>query len=406
MNFPAFVARRYLFSKKSHNVINIISMISVFGVATGTMALIIVLSVFNGFDVLIKGVFSSFDPDLKITPNQGKVFDPNTAAFDSVKNLQWVEVVSGTLEENVLLEYDKRMHPAVIKGVPDNFIDLTGVDTMIRDGEFKLKEGDQNYTVIGMGVSYYLSVGLNFLDPIFVYVPKRTARISANPARAFNKKFLFPKGVFAIQQEIDSKYIIAPMRFVRGLLSYGHEVSALEIKLKDKVDKAEVQSVIENIVGDQFTVKNRYQQHEVLYRVMKSEKYAIYMILTFILIVASFNIIGSLSMLIIDKKEDIVTLRNLGLDKEKIRKIFLMEGWMISIGGAMIGLLLGALVCWLQQQFGFLKLENMGTFLVDDYPVQMQLTDFVIIFFTVVVIGLLASWYPVRYFTKRYLQEL
>ncbi len=406
MNLSSFVARRYLFSRKSHNVINIISMISIFGVATGTMALVIVLSVFNGFEGLIKSVFSTFDPDIKITITEGKVFDPTTPAFDSVKTLNYVDVFCPTLEENVLLEYDKRMHPAVIKGVPKQFKQLSGVDTMIVEGEYTLKQGDRSYAVIGGGVAYYLSVGLNFINPIFVYVPKRTGRISLNPSKAFSKKYIFPKGVFQIQQEIDTKYILVPIEFARKLLSYAKQVSAVEIKLKPDTNKEKAQKEIAAILGNGFTIKNQFQQHEVLYRVMKSEKFAIYLILTFILIIASFNIIGSISMLIIDKKEDIATLRSLGLDKENLRKIFLYEGWMISIGGAFVGLILGFLVCWMQQQFGFLKLDSMGSFLIDNYPVQMQITDFIGVFVTVVVIGLVASWYPVKYFINRYLQEL
>ncbi len=381
-------------------------MISVLGVATGTMALIIVLSVFNGFDSLIKSVFSTFDPDLRITVTEGKVFDPNTAAFDSIKALPFVDMACFTLEENVLLEYEKRMTPAIVKGVPPEFKALSGVDTMVREGSFILTQGDRDFAVIGAGISYFLSVGLNFLSPIEVYVPKRTGSVTMNPATAFNKEYIFPSGIFSIQQEIDSKYILVPMSFARKLLGYETEVSAMEIKLKPGTNKEEAQESIGALAGNQFTTKNRYQQHEVLYRVMKSEKFAIYLILTFILIVASFNIIGSLSMLIIDKKNDIATFRSMGLDKDRLQKIFLFEGWMISIGGALLGLVLGGLICWLQQNFGFLKLSNMGTFLVDDYPVQMLWTDFAMVFGTVVVIGLVASWYPVKYFTKRYLQDL
>ncbi len=406
MNFSAFIARRYLFSKKSHHVINIISMISVFGVSTGTMALIVVLSFFNGFDSLIKSVFSTFDPDLKITITQGKVFDPDTPVFDSIRALPFVEMDCSTLEENVLLEYEKRMYPAVIKGVPLKFKDMSGVDTMLIEGDFILNDGKRDFTVIGAGVSYFLSVGLSFLSPIEIYVPKRTARVSLNPSRAFNKAYIFPSGIFSIQQEIDSKYILVPIDFARQLLSYNKEVSAIELKIKPGYSVEKAQDQIHQLLGANYTIKNRYQQHEVLYRVMKSEKFAIYLILTFILIVASFNIIGSLSMLIIDKKNDIATLRSLGLDKENLRKIFLFEGWMISIGGAMIGLLIGAAICFIQQEFGVLKLDSMGTFLVDSYPVKMLWSDFITIFITVVVIGLVASWYPVKYFTNRYLQNL
>jgi len=405
MNFSAFVARRYLFSKKSHNVINIISLISVFGVATGAMALIIVLSVYNGFDGLIKSVFSTFDPDIKITIKEGKVFDPEADPLDQLKFIDGVAVVCPTLEEMALLEYDDKMNPSVIKGVPPEFESMTGVDTMMVEGEYKLTDGKRDYAVVGAGVSYFLSIGLNFITPIKVYVPKRTEHVSMNPSRAFNQMYIYPSGKFSIQQEIDSKYVLVPIDFARRLLSYPTEVSALELKLKPKADVDEVQSNIEALLGENYVVKNKYQQHEVLFRVMKSEKWAIYMILTFILIVASFNIIGSLAMLIIDKKNDLTTLKSLGLDRERIRKIFLIEGWMISIGGALVGLLLGALVCLAQQYFGLIKLSSMGTFLVDNMPVKMQFADFVGIFVTVVIIGLVASWYPVKYFTKKYLQN-
>ena len=405
MNFSAFVARRYLFSKKSHNVVNIISLISLFGVATGAMALLIVLSVYNGFDGLIKSVFNTFDPDLKITINEGKVFDPFNAKIDSIKTLSYVDIVCPTLEELALLEYEDKMHAAIIKGVPEVFQEMTGVDTMIIEGEYKLKDGNLNYAVIGVGVSYYLSVGLHFVSHIKVFVPKRTGYISMNPKRAFTEKYIMPAGKFSIQQEIDTKYVLVPIDFARSLLGYPVEVTALEIMLKENADFEKAQEKIQALVGDKFFVKNKFQQHEVLYRVMKSEKWAIYMILTFILIVASFNIIGSLSMLIIDKKNDIATLSSLGVDKAGVRKIFLFEGWMISIAGAIFGLILGAIVCWAQQQFGLLKLSSMGTFLVENYPVELKLFDVVGIFITVAVIGFIASWYPVRLFTSKYLQN-
>jgi lipoprotein-releasing system permease protein len=405
MDFPVFVARRYFFSKKSHNVINIISSISLVGVTVCTMSLIIVLSIFNGFDGLIKSVFSTFDPDVKITVNQGKVFDPGTPAFDSIRALSDVSMVCGTLEENVLLEYDQHIHPAVIKGVPADYKDLTGVDTMVREGKFILNDGHRDMAVIGWGVSYYLSVGLSFVDPIKIYVPKRTGKISMNPERAFNQSYIYPSGIFSIQQEIDNKYILVPIQFTRQLLDYPIQVSAMEIKLKPGADKTKACQEIARIAGNQFTIKNQYQQHELLYRVMKSEKFAIYLILTFILIIGSFNMIGSLSMLVIDKKNDISTLRNLGLDKKRLQRIFIFEGWIISIGGAFIGLILGAIVCWGQQTFGFLKLDNMGSFLVSNYPVRMEWADFAIVLVTVILIGLIASWYPVKYFTNRYLSE-
>lgn len=406
MNLSAFVARRYLFSKKSHNIINIISAISLVGVMVCTMALIIVLSVFNGFDSLIKSMFSNFDPDIKITPAQGKVFDPQTDTLRRISQLNYVDCVCETLEENVLLEYDKHMQPATLKGVSEQYSRLTGIDTTIISGEFMLDNGRRQMAVLGAGLAYYLSVNVNFISSIRIYVPKRNGRISMNPERAFSNSYIFPSGIFAIQQEIDNRYMIVPIDFARNLLDYSTQVSALELKLKPGTDRDHARDEISAMVGGDYVVRTQYQQHEMLYKVMKSEKFAIFLILTFILIIGSFNMIGSLSMLIIDKKNDIATLNSLGFDRKGIQRIFIYEGWIISIGGAILGLLLGLLVCWLQQTYGFLKLDSMGTFVVSNYPVKIVWTDLLLALATVVVIGLLASWYPNRLFTKRYLDGM
>ena len=405
MNLSVFVARRYLFSKKSHNIINVISAISLFGVAVCTMALIIVLSVFNGFDDLIKSMFSNFDPDIKITPLQGKVLEPQDENLKKLSQLSCVDIVCETLEENVLLEYDKHMNPGIIKGVSEQYSRLTGIDTTVINGSYTLNDGHRPMAVVGAGLAYYLSVNIHFVNPLIIYVPKRNARISVNPERAVNKSFIYPSGIFAIQQEIDTRYMIVPIDFVRNLLDYPTQASALEIKLKPGTDPANAYDQIAQTVGSEYVVRTQYQQHEMLYKVMKSEKFAIYLILTFILIIGSFNMKGSLSMLIIDKKNDIKTLSHIGLSKQGIRRIFANEGRMISIGGAVVGLLLGMLVCWLQQTFGFLKLDSMGSFVINNYPVKMIWTDFVLVLVTVVGIGLLASWYPIRIFTKRYLSD-
>ena len=405
MNLSVFVARRYLFSKKSHNLINVISAISLFGVAVCTMALIIVLSVFNGFDDLIKSMFSNFDPDIKITPLQGKVLEPQDENLKKLSQLSCVDIVCETLEENVLLEYDKHMNPGIIKGVSEQYSRLTGIDTTVINGSYTLNDGHRPMAVVGAGLAYYLSVNIHFVNPLIIYVPKRNARISVNPERAVNKSFIYPSGIFAIQQEIDTRYMIVPIDFVRNLLDYPTQASALEIKLKPGTDPANAYDQIAQTVGSEYVVRTQYQQHEMLYKVMKSEKFAIYLILTFILIIGSFNMIGSLSMLIIDKKNDIKTLSHIGLSKQGIRRIFANEGRMISIGGAVVGLLLGMLVCWLQQTFGFLKLDSMGSFVINNYPVKMIWTDLLLVLVTVVGIGLLASWYPIRIFTKRYLSD-
>jgi lipoprotein-releasing system permease protein len=403
MNLPFYISKRYLFSKKSQNVINIISGISVVGVATGTMALIVILSVFNGFDELIKSLYSTFDPEIKITLSQGKTFSPSTPAFTDIRNHRNVLHFSEVLEENVLLRYGDRQYIATMKGVDDEFVNVTGIDTMIIEGDFILMDKNRPYAVIGQGVAYYLGVGLTFLNPINIYSIKRTGNIPMNPEQAISRKFIFPSGIFSIEQEHNIRYIIVPISFARELLGYQDEVSDIELKLRPGTDIELLQKEIKQIIGNEFLVQNRNDQNALFYRIMKSEKWAIFFILTFILIVASFNIIGSLTMLILDKKEDITTLRNLGASNSLISRIFLMEGWMISILGAIIGLLIGSLVAWLQARFGFIKLSGSGSFIIDSYPVVYKFPDVLKVFFTVIFIGFLAAWYPVRYISRKFL---
>ena len=403
MNFSFYIARRYLFAKKTQNAINIISGISVFGVAVGTMALIVILSVFNGFDELIKSLYSSFDPEIKITPAEGKVFSPTSSSFETIRNMEGVLHFSEVLEENALLRYGDRQYIATVKGVDEQFVHVTGIDSMIVDGEFSLMAKNRPYAVVGQGVAYYLGVGLNFLNPINIYIIKRSGNISINPERAINKKFIFPSGIFSIEQEHNSKYIIVPLQFARELLHYQDEVTAIEISLDPEADKEYVQQEMRSVLGNDFLVRNRNEQNELFYRIMKSEKWAIFFILTFILIIASFNIVGSLTMLILDKKEDILTLRSLGATNKLIRRIFLMEGWLISVLGAIIGLVFGSLIAWLQAEYGLIKLNSSGSFIIDAYPVVYHFMDVVKIFVTVLLIGLLAAWFPVRYISKKFL---
>jgi lipoprotein-releasing system permease protein len=402
MNLPFYIARRYLLAKKSQNAINIISGISIAGVAIGTMALIVVLSVFNGFDGIIKSLYNSFDPEIKISLTEGKTFDPGMYRFDEISQHPSVAGYAEVLEENALLRYGDRQHIATVKGVDEQYSKVTGIDSMIVDGEYLLWEGSRPKAIVGIGVAYHLAIGLNFLNPINIYVIKRRGNISINPEQAINRKFIFPSGMFSIEQEINSRYLLVPLSFARELLQYSDEVSAIELKLHPGVDKEHAQEEIKHILGDEFTVKNRNEQNELFYRIMRSEKWAIFFILTFILIIASFNIIGSLTMLILDKKEDIDTLDSLGASLPLIKRIFLMEGWMISITGAVLGLILGSLVSWLQQEFGIIKLSGSGSFIIDAYPVVYQFADVIKVFFTVIGIGLLAAWLPVRYITRRY----
>ncbi len=403
MNFPYYIAKRYLFAKKSQNVINIISFISVIGVAIGTMALIVILSVFNGFESIISSLFNAFDPDLRITLAEGKTFPVKQPEIQKIKNMDGVVHYAEVLEENALIKYAGQQYIGTIKGVSEHYQQMTGIDSMIVEGQFLLEQEGDEYAVIGQGIAYYLSVGLRFVDPLEVYVPKRKQSITFNPQKAFNKKYIFPSGIFSIEKDIDSKYIIVPLEFAKDLLDYENQISALELKLSSQHNNRKMQKKIQDILGEQYDVKNRYEQKELFYKIMKSEKWAIFFILTFVLIIASFNIIGSLTMLIIEKKKDMYTFRSMGANLRFIRKVFLIEGWMISIVGAVIGMVLGFLLCYVQETFGLVTLQGAQSFIISAYPVEMQWQDFLSIFVTVLLIGFIAAWYPVRYITRKHL---
>ncbi len=409
MNFPFYIAKRYLFARKSHNAINLISGISILGVAVGTMALIVVLSVFNGFDDLIRSLFNSFSPDIQITVIEGKTFDPEAEKFNEIKNLEGVADFAEVLEDKALLRYNQKQTIATVKGVSENFEDISGVDSMIVAGDFILTGEGENYTIIGQGIAYFLNVNINmdinYQFPIAVYVPRRTKQVTLNPEQSIHKKYIFPSGIFSIEQNYDSKYIIVPLNFARELFEYSDEVSAIEVKLKNNANLKTIQNKIKNILGAEFEVKNRYEQNELFYKTMQSEKYVIFLILVFILVVASFNVIGSLTMLILEKKFDISTLRSLGTDLSVIKKVFLFEGCLISLIGAVIGLFAGLLICWLQIKYKLVGLEGSGTFIIDAYPVSIELYDIIAVLFIVFFIGLIAAWYPIRYITKRFIVQ-
>lgn len=409
MNLPFYIARRYLFSKKKHNAINIISAISVCGVALATMALVCTLSVFNGFQDTVAELFTVFDPELKVTVAEGKVFDSQNERIRQVRELPEVEVLTETLEENAMVQYKDRQTMAVIKGVQNNFEQLTAIDSILYGaGEFILHDSIVDYGVMGIELVSTLGTGIQFVDPLQVYIPKRGVKVNmANPASSFNSDYLFsPGAVFAVnQQKYDSQYILTSLDFLRRLLDYTTEVSAIELKLKPGVNVSSVKSDIENILGDDFIVKNRYEQQEDVFRIMEIEKLVSYLFLTFILVIACFNVIGSLSMLILDKKEDVLTLRNLGADDRLISRIFLFEGRMISFCGALIGIVLGLILCFIQQKYGLITLGSGGdSFVVDAYPVSVHFWDVVLVFVTVSAIGFLSVWYPVRYLSKRLLK--
>ncbi len=409
MNFPFYIAKRYLFAQKSHNAINLISGISVLGVAVGTMALVVVLSVFNGFDELIRSLFNSFNPDLKITVAEGKTFIPDAEKFNKIKNLEGVADFAEILEDKALLRHNKKQTIATVKGVSENFREISGIDTMVISGNFQLESKEENYTLIGQGIAYFLDINVNvnrnYIFPITVYVPRRSEKVTMDPARAINKKYIFPSGIFSIEQNHDSKYIIVPLAFARELFGFNREVSAIEVKLSEKANLKNIQNSIKEILGNKYEIKNRYQQDELFYKTMQSEKYAIFLILVFILIVASFNVIGSLTMLILEKKFDISTLRSLGTDLATIKKVFLYEGWLISILGAVIGLIIGLFICWLQIKYKLIKLVGSGTFVIDSYPVNIEISDIIAVLFAVILIGFIAAWYPIRYITKKFISQ-
>ncbi len=404
MNFPFYIARRYLVAKKSHNVINIISGISVFGVATGTMALVIALSVFNGFESLIKSLFSAVDPDLKINLVEGKVFIPDETLLNALKNDKRIAHFSEVLEENALFTYGDRQHIGTLKGVDESYELMTGLDTMIYEGTFSIFTKGHPSAVVGQAVASTLAIGLHFVTPINIFIPKRTGRLTLNPEQAFNRQYVFPAGIVAVEPEFDQRFVIVPIELARNLLEYDRQVTALEIKAASGVNLVSLKKELSGMFGDGFKIRDRFEQQEWLFRVMKSEKWAIFLILSFILLVASFNIIGSLTMLIIEKKKDVDVLRSLGADNQLIRRIFLIEGWMISFVGAVIGMATGAFVCYLQQTFGLVKLSGSGAFIIDSYPVVMQADDFIWVFTVVLLIGFLAAWYPVRYISGRFIQ--
>jgi lipoprotein-releasing system permease protein len=400
-----YIALRYLISKKSVNVINIISGVSIAGVTVGTFALIVILSVFNGLDTSIRSLFSSFDPDIKITAKKGKSFNLNEANFDSIKNLIGIVSVTPVVEEDALLRYGSRQYFATVKGVPADYSKTSGLDTTcITSGRFLLEANHIPFAVVGQGVAYYLSVGLSFTEPVHIYTLKKGISGRSSLANTFNHSTIYASGIFQNQQEIDSKYVLVPFGYAQELFQLENRISAIEITLNKGISEHRVKPEIIRILGEKFIVKTQFEQHELFYRVMQSEKWAIFLILGFVLIIASFNILGSLSMLIIDKKADIAILQSMGANQKLIRTIFLFEGWMISLTGAVFGLIFGILICWVQFEFGLLKIPgNEGSFIFSSYPVEIRIGDLLAIFLLVTGIGFLAAWYPIRFISGKYL---
>ena len=408
MNFPFFIARRYLFSKKSTHVINVISSISVIGVAVATMALVIVLSVFNGFHDLVASLFTSFDPQLKVVPVEGKTAPADDPILTKIRLLPQVDVATETVEDQALAIYNNHQAMVKIKGVDDNFAELSHItDILYGDGSFSLHAANLEYGTVGIRLAQNLGIGAQWDGFLKIYAPKKEGQLDmTNPGDGFVADSLNSPGVlFAVKQaKYDKNYIITSISFARNLFGQQGMLSDLEIRLKPGSNLDAVKAEMQQIAGNKYKVLDRFEQQEDTFKIMSIEKMIAYIFLTFILVVACFNIIGSLSMLIIDKKNDVVTLRNLGANDKQITRVFLFEGRMIAVIGAVIGIGLGLLLCFLQQQYGFVRLgDSEGSFIVDAYPVSVHYSDVAIIFVTVIVVGWLAVWYPVRALSKRLL---
>ena len=408
MNFPFFIARRYLFSKTSTHAINIISGISVIGVAVATMALVVTLSVFNGFHDLVATFFTSFDPQLKVSPVEGKSVAADDPILTQIRQLPQVEVATECVEDQALAVYNGRQAMVTVKGVDDNFNQLTHINKiLIGDGDFCLHAADMDYGILGIRLAELLSTGFSFDYPLQIYAPRREGQFDlTDPSDAFEMENLYSPGVlFNVKQaKYDKNYIITSIAFARRIFDQQGMLSSLELRLKPGSNFEAVKSEIKKYCGDRFVVRDRFEQQDDTFKIMKIEKLIAYIFLTFILMVACFNIIGSLSMLIIDKKEDVVTLRNLGASDKQIVRVFLFEGRLISAIGAVLGIVIGLLLCWAQQRFGLVGLgSSSGSFVINAYPVSVHPEDIILIFITVLVVGFLSVWYPVRYFAKRLL---
>ena len=402
MRLAGLIAKRYLFAKKSHNVINIISAISAIGMAVGTAALIIILSVYNGFDSLIKDMMSNVEPDLLITPSNGKVFVPEGDTYDWIYEQESVKTMCSVLQEQVFINYDGQQSLAQIKGVDWIYEGESPIRDHLIEGKFTLHRGDVPLAAVGIGMAHKMGISPRFVSPIEIYFPSRTRRISmSNPASSIEAIKVWPSCTFSVNSEVDSKLMLIPIESMRELLEYDDEVSAIEIRAAEGVSSKEVASLQKEIserLGPDYKVKNRFQQNESLYKMMKYEKAAIYMILIFVIIIIAFNIFGSLSMLIIEKKDDIMTLRNLGARESLIKRIFVLEGWMISLVGLFFGLIIGAGFTMLQQYFGFIKMP--GGFLVQAYPVILSPWDILLTIGGVALIGYLIALLPVYIYRR------
>ena len=402
MNLPLFIARRYLFAKNSHHVINLISWISVAGMVVGTMAFIVILSVYNGFDQLVQSLYHTFDADLVIRPKTGKYLDGSDPLLQQIKNDPSIVAYCEIVEETVALQYrEQPVVPAVMKGVDSIFIECSPIVEHIIYGSFATKLGDIDQAILGRVLAASLGVNVHFLDPLYLFFPSRHATLNLlNPQAALLEKKLFPAGIFSVEQNYDAKHLFVPLSLAREIMEYTTEASYIELRLQPHVQLNKIQARFSSLLEPNgYLVLNRYQQNETLYKMMRTEKLVIFFLLVFVLLVIACNILGSIALLVMEKREDVETLKSLGASQVVITRIFLFEGWIISFLGALSGLLLGLLLCFLQQRFGFIGMP--GNFIITAYPVAVQWRDICSVFGSVLLIGYLAAWSSVRFFIQK-----
>jgi lipoprotein-releasing system permease protein len=399
MKLAFLFAWRYIFSKKSTNAINIIAMVSVSGIALGSMALLIIMSVFNGFEDVLRDLISKFKPDIQITIAEGKTFSLDSHLYNKIKQLPNVKSAAQTLEEVALFAYDGTQILARLKGVDDNFAQVIDFDTIITNGEYKIYDTEQetHFAIVGITLETTLGVSPFRADnrPLVTYMPKREGK-NLSGTKPFRQRNLYPAAIYTVKQADYDNFVITNLAFVQELLAYeNHEVSAIEIKAAPNTDLAVLKMEIQNIIGNQFLIKDRYEQDEAFFKVTNLEKWVGFIIFSFTLLLVAFNMVGALWMLVLEKKKDITILKALGADNQLIRRIFLLEGALLSTLGVFIGVILAVVICVLQQQFNFVKLDNgSGAFIIDAYPVSMRFSDFLLVIFTVFVIGTIAAWLP------------
>jgi lipoprotein-releasing system permease protein len=405
LNLSFFIAKRYLISKKSNNAINVISWISIIAISITTAALIIVLSAMNGMTTIVADLYHAIEPDLKVTAIHSKYMGNKEELAKKIKSVPGINGISYSIEENALMKLDDKQAIITVKGVDDEFKELTHFDTVVVDGVYRFNYKNQYYGVFGRGIADRLGINVNdFVSPISIYAPIRGKAEGINPEDAFNRVSISPAGIFALNDDFDYKYVLIDLKAAQQLFDCPDAFSIIELSVDDKTQLKTIQEKLQKILGSEYLIKNRYQQNDVLFKTLETEKLWTFLILAFILVIATFNIIGALTMLIIEKKKDIKTLYNLGADQKFIRTIFMQEGFLITSVGAVSGLIIGLCVCILQQQFHLVKFDEQAV--INYYPIELQLKDFIWILCVVMAIGFLAALYPVRIFTKNDLVHL